>query len=212
MFFFSCWTVEYAESLWPCVCVCEWVVSRIRIWLYNMQEILKRKGFLVSPNLGTLGKPVFYYKTLKMPFFPFLTATEEAVAYLYIYTHILKIFMCWIEVGAWSCTCRHFEGGNIGIFDFLFVGGGLEVAARRRFGGGQSCNKAEIQCSFFPPIRIRKHFWNCANSLASTFLLNGILNTSTSCLLWSYYLVQVRPFEGILSGPSLLFKAVCQKH
>ena len=93
MFFFSCWNVEYAESPWPCVCVCEWVVSRIRIWLYNMQEILKRKGFLVSPNLSTLGKPVFYYKTLKMPFFPFLTATEEAVAYLYIYTHFKNIYV-----------------------------------------------------------------------------------------------------------------------
>ena len=42
-----------------------------------------------------------------------------------IYTHIFKIFMCSIEVGAWSCTCRRFEGGSIGTFNFDLWGGGV---------------------------------------------------------------------------------------
>ena len=41
----------------------------MRIWLYNIQEIFKGKGFLVSPNLGTLGKPVFPIKPLKNAIF-----------------------------------------------------------------------------------------------------------------------------------------------
>ena len=43
--------------------------------------------------------------------------------------------MCWIEVGAWSCTCRHFEGGSTGIFIFLICGGG----------GAWGSNKEEIR-------------------------------------------------------------------
>ena len=32
-------------------------------------------------------------------------------------------------------------------------------------------------------------------------------------MLWSYYLVQVWPFQGLLSGPcSFVFNTVCQKH
>ena len=63
----------------------------MRIWLYNIQEILKGKGFLVSPNLGTLGQPVFYYKTPENAILQFFDGNKRGRGHIciYIYIHML---------------------------------------------------------------------------------------------------------------------------
>ena len=76
-------------NCWIC-----WIFSAMYVWMGDVQNEnlvieytrdIKREGCLVSPNLGTLGKPVFYYKTpCKNAFLAFLKATDEAVA-IYIY-------------------------------------------------------------------------------------------------------------------------------
>ena len=68
------------------------LLSAEMLSMLNTQEISKGKGFLVSPHLVTLEKPVFYYKAPgKCHFGHFWTATDAAVAIcIYIYAVELK--------------------------------------------------------------------------------------------------------------------------
>ena len=85
------------------------------------------------------------------------------------------------------------------------MGGGFEVATRRRFGGGV---RAATRLKFSDSLSSLQSEYGNIFGIAQIHwlqLLNGILNTSNSYPLWSYYFVQVWLFEGLLSGPSLLF-------
>ena len=66
-----------------CVCVCEWVVSRIRIWLYNIHT---------EPNFGHTKKTRFYYKPPEKCHFAIFEGNRRGRDHIYIYIYICMLW------------------------------------------------------------------------------------------------------------------------
>ena len=92
------------------------------------------------------------------------------------------------------------------------------LAATRNLGNGRKTVKKQRWIGFQLLVHVDFSFFNPQNvdSISALQHMYMLIHTYIQCayryMLWSYYLVQVWPFEGLLSGPSLLKTLFVTKH